>query len=75
MIREYARMAADYPDMVGQLRAALETSAAMMMSNRPETVSEFRELANAKEVDAFLLACQTREVNPRALLELLDKET
>jgi len=72
MIREYAGMAANHPDMLGQLRAALEASAAMMMSNRPEAISEFRELA--KEVDAFLHACETGEVDPRSLLERLDKE-
>jgi len=72
MIREYARMAANFPDMIGQLRTALKTSAAMMMSNRPEAISEIRGLA--KEVDAFLHACETGEVDPRSLLEHLDKE-
>jgi len=71
-LKEYARMAANYPDMIGQLRAALAASAAMMMSNRPEAVSEFRGLA--KEVDAFLHACETGEVNPKCFLERLDNE-
>jgi hypothetical protein len=72
MLKEYAKMAADYPEMTGQLRAALEASAAMMMSNNPEAVSEFRKVA--KEVDAFLHACQTGEIDPRTLWERLDKE-
>jgi hypothetical protein len=72
MIKEYARMAADHPDMIGQLRAALEASSAMMFSNSPEAVSEFRKMV--KEVDAFLQACQTGEVDPQTLWEQLDKE-
>ena len=71
MLKEYAKMAADYPEMTGQLRAALEASAAMMMSNNPEAVTEFRKVA--KEVDAFLQACQTGEIDPRTLWEGLDK--
>lgn len=72
LLREIAAMAAKHLGMVGQLRGALEVSAAMMMSNSPEAVTEFRELA--KEVDAFLHACETGEVDPRSLLERLDKE-
>lgn len=72
MIGEYARMAADHPEMLGQLRAALQASGAMMMSNRPEAVSTFRELV--KEVDAFLHAFETGEVNPQSLLDRLDKD-
>ncbi len=72
MLKEYAKMAADYPEMTGQMRAALETSAAMMMSNHPEAISEFRKVV--KELDAFLQACQTGEVDPNTLWESLDKE-
>lgn len=72
MLKEYARMAADYPEMVGQMRTALEASAAMMMSNNPEAVSECRKVV--KEVDAFLQACQTGEVDPQTLWKRLDKE-
>lgn len=72
MLKEYAKMAADYPEMTGQLRAALEASAAMMMSNNPEAVSEFRKVA--KEVDAFLHACQTGEVDPQTLWKRLEEE-
>ncbi len=73
MIKEYARMAADNPDMIEQMRVSLKASAALIISNKPETVSEFREVVN--EVDAFLHACQTGEVDPRELLESLDDET
>ena len=72
IIRVCARIAADSPDMVGQMRVALETSAALMTSNKPELTSEFRE--TAKELDAFLRACETGTVNPRSLLERLDFE-
>lgn len=73
MIKEYAKIAADYPDMTDHLRAALKASAAMMMSNRRETISEFCKVA--EEVDAFLQACQTGEIDPRRLFERLDEET
>jgi len=73
MIKEWAKMAADYPDMTDQLRAALKASSAMMESNRPEAKSEFRKVA--EEVDAFLNACQTGEIDPRRIFERLDKDT
>ncbi|MBF0552030.1 MAG: hypothetical protein HQK60_16035 [Deltaproteobacteria bacterium] len=73
MIKDYARMAANYPDMTDQLRTALKASAAMMISNSPEAISEFRKLA--EDVDAFLHACQTGEIDPCTLLQRMDKET
>ncbi|MBM9537113.1 hypothetical protein [Desulfobulbus alkaliphilus] len=73
MIKEYARMAADNPDMIEEMRASLKASASLIISNKPEAVSKFREIVN--ELDAFLHACQTGEVDPRALSESLDDET
>lgn len=73
MIKGFAKMAANYPEMTDQLRVALKTSASLMISNRPDSISEFRKLA--EEVDAFLQACQTGEIEPSRLVECLDKET
>jgi len=73
MLGGYAKLAAEHPEMIGELRAALEASAAMMISDRPEAVIEFRKLA--EEVDAFLHACQTGEVDPQAVLDRLGEET
>ncbi len=71
-LKKFAIMAADYPNMIGQLRVALKASASAMISNRPETVSEFQRLA--EEIDAFLSACQTGEVDPHAFIRSLDNE-
>ncbi len=66
-------MAADSPDMIDQLTAALKRGTAMMKSNRPEAISEFRKAA--EEVDAFLHACQTGDLDTLGLFEHLDEET
>lgn len=42
------------------------------ISNRPEAVAEFHRLA--EEVDSFLSACQTGEVDPHAFIRSLDDE-
>lgn len=71
MLKGFAEIAMEHPEMIDQLRIALKSSAALMLSNRPETVSEFRSLA--QEVDAFLQACKTGEVDPQGFLKSLDK--
>ncbi|MFH1115816.1 MAG: hypothetical protein V1792_18050 [Pseudomonadota bacterium] len=67
LFRDYARMAVKYPDAIDSLRDWLKQSAALMISNREETVIHFRKLA--EEVDAFLAACQTGEIDPHRFLE------
>jgi hypothetical protein len=72
MPKEYAIMAAKHPDVIDQLRAVLSASSVVMISNSPETVLEFRRLA--EELDSFLGACQTGEVDPHAFIRSLDDE-
>jgi len=66
MLSGYARMVVENPDIVDQLREAVQTSAQLIMSNRPETVTEFQRLA--EELDAFLVACKNGEIDPKKFL-------
>ncbi len=72
MMKAYARMAADHPERIDNIRSMLKFSAEMMISNRPEVVDQFREAV--KELDAFLNACKNGEIEPRKLLERMEKE-
>ena len=71
LVRKFASMAVNDPDMIGLLREALMTSASLMISNRAEAVTEFQELA--KEVDALLSAFETGKIDPRTFLISFDK--
>ncbi len=72
MLRGFAEMAASDPDIVGQLKDVLKISATAMISNRPDSVSEFQRLA--EEVDSFLSACQTGEVDPHSFVQSFDDQ-
>lgn len=69
MLKGYAQLAAEHPERIDQLREAVEFTASVMISNCPGVVTEFRKLS--QEIDAFLQACKTGEVNPADLLERL----
>lgn len=63
MLQSYARLVVEHPESVEQVRAALQTSARLMISNRPEAIAHFNQLV--QEIDAFLTACQTGEIEPK----------
>ena len=62
VLKRFAGLIADRPDMIDSLRESLKLSAQMMMSNKPEAVTEFRDLAG--EIDQFMHACKTGEIDP-----------
>ena len=64
MLSIYAQIAAQHPEMIEVLREAIGTSADLIISNRSETIKEFRRLG--KELDAFLAACQSGEIDPKS---------
>ncbi|MFH0825263.1 MAG: hypothetical protein V2B18_21130 [Pseudomonadota bacterium] len=72
LLRDYGRLAADNPDMIGEMRESLKFSAAFIISNRQETVIQFRKLVG--ELDAFLAACQTGEIDLERFLKALGEE-
>ncbi|MFO7885090.1 MAG: hypothetical protein R6U68_09720 [Desulfobacteraceae bacterium] len=71
-LKEFARMAVSQPNMIDQLRVALKASASAMISNVPEAVTEFQQLA--EEIDAFLNACQSGEIDPNKFIQRLDNQ-
>ena len=71
-LKEFARMAAEYPDMIDNLRANLKFSAATLITNRPNVKTDFGKAVD--EMDSFLKACQTGEVDPHAVWRAMDEE-
>ncbi len=55
-----------HPDSIDMLRKALKTSAALMYSNRPEVIEDYQDVT--RDVDSFLQACKTGEVDPKGLI-------
>ena len=60
-MRIWVEMAIEHPDLIDEMRRNIKLSASLMYSNRPETVSAFRELS--EEIDSVLEACQTGEID------------
>jgi hypothetical protein len=72
VLKKFARMAADHPEMIDNIRASLKFCASAMITNRPETKVEFGKAV--EEMDSFLNACQTGEVDPHAFIRSMDEE-
>lgn len=67
----FARMASNYPERIGEMREALKFSASMMISNRPEAVKMFQQAC--QDVDSFLAACESGELDPKNFIIDTDK--
>ncbi len=72
ILKDFAMMAAEHPEMIDKLREAMKFSASAMVTNRPKTKVEFGKLV--EEMDSFLNACQTGEVDPHAFIRGMDDE-
>ncbi len=66
LLSELSSFVTEHPEIISSLRDAIKTSASLMVSNIPEAVSDFRELA--EEADSFLRSCQSGEINPESFI-------
>ena len=68
VLKHFSRLIKNHsPERIEEIRDALKFSATHLVSNRPESVNDFRKLAG--EMDGFLLACKTGEIDPTGLLD------
>ncbi|WP_462270200.1 hypothetical protein [Desulfobacter sp.] len=72
VLKQFAEMAANDPDMIPELRRVLKISAASMLSNRPDTILEFQKLG--EEIDSFLSACQIGEIDPHTFIQSFEDQ-
>lgn len=72
VLKGFAKLIVENPEIVDSLRESIKASARLMTSNKPETVSDFRKLA--EEIDYFLLACKNGEIDPKAFVEQNDAQ-
>jgi hypothetical protein len=67
LISAYAKMAAEYPDKIEEIRELLAESARSIIGQMPESADQFKKLAI--EADAFLSACLNGEIDPEQFLK------
>ena len=61
-----AAMAVKYPERMDELRTMLKMSAALLITNRPGLVEDYRDAV--ADVDEFLARCQRGEIDPQSFI-------
>lgn len=72
VLEGFARLAAQAPDQIDSLREALQFRADFVVSNNPSFISGYQEAT--AEIDAFLSAIKTGEIDPQSFIQNDDSD-